>query len=78
MSNIFGFHEHRNGACKPYYLMFDLAEQFISMKAGTPKIFYIGGHSYEFDIHDTWDKMERFCKLISGHSDIFYGTNREV
>ena len=58
--------------------MFDLAEQFISMKADTPKIFYIWGHSYEFDIHDTWDKMERFCKLISGHSDIFYGTNKEV
>ena len=22
--------------------------------------------------------FEDFCRLISGHSDIFYGTNREV
>lgn len=58
--------------------MFELAEQFIKMETDTPKLFYIWGHAYEFDIHDTWDKMERFCELISGHGDIFYGTNREV
>ena len=58
--------------------MFELAEQFINLKTDTPKVFYIWGHAYEFDIHDTWDKMERFCELISGHGDIFYGTNREV
>ncbi len=27
---------------------------------------------------DFWDRMEEFCKKISGHDDIFYGTNREV
>lgn len=58
--------------------MFELAEEFIKMKPDSPKIFYIWGHAYEFDIHDTWDRMEQFCKLISGHDDIFYGTNREI
>ena len=35
---------------------------------------------YEFDYDDGiyWDKMEEFCKLISGKDDIFYGTNAEV
>ena len=58
--------------------MFELAHEFIEMKTDTPKIFYIWGHSYEFDGFDLWGKMEGFCKLISGHDDIFYGTNCEV
>lgn len=58
--------------------MFELAHQFIELKTDTPKIFYIWGHSWEYDRHSTWEKMEEFCKLISGHDDIFYGTNSEV
>lgn len=59
-------------------LMFDLAEKFIDMKPDKPQLFYIWGHSYEFDIHNDWARFEEFCKLISGHDDIFYGTNKEV
>lgn len=59
-------------------LMFQLAEEFIKLKTNKPQIFYIWGHSYEFDIHDTWDKFEQFCELISNKEDIFYGTNRQV
>lgn len=55
-----------------------LAEDFIALKPDKPQIFYIWGHSYEFDIHQSWDRFERFCGRISGHDDIFYGTNREV
>ena len=55
-----------------------MADEFLDMQAETPQLFYIWGHSYEFDINDTWDRFEAFCKKISGHSDIFYGTNREV
>ena len=58
--------------------MFEMAQRFIELKPDTPKIFYIWGHSYEFDIEDTWDKFEDFCRLISGHNDIFYGTNKEI
>ena len=55
-----------------------MADEFFALQAETPQLFYIWGHSYEFDINDTWDRFEAFCKKISGHSDIFYGTNREV
>jgi hypothetical protein len=48
------------------------------MKAETPQIFYIWGHSYEFDFAENWDEFEEFCKMMSGHDDIFYGTNKEV
>ncbi len=59
--------------------LFELGEQFISLKPDTPKLYYIWGHAYEFDIYkDAWERFEEFCKLISGKDDIFYGTNKEV
>lgn len=58
--------------------MFRLGEEFLALKPDTPKIYYIWGHSFEFDIFDTWNKMEDFLKMMSGRDDIFYGTNREV
>ena len=60
--------------------LFALAKEFIEMKTDEPKIFYIWGHSYEFDVTDRmdWEKMEEFCQLISGKDDIVYGTNTEV
>lgn len=42
------------------------------------KYFIFGGHAYEFDFENTWDKFETFLKLISNKEDIFYGTNKEV
>lgn len=59
--------------------LFSLGDEFISLKPDTPKIFYIWGHSYEFDYRpEYWDRMEEFCRMISRHEDIFYGTNSEV
>ena len=57
--------------------MLSLAEEFLASTPDTPSLFYIWGHSYEFDIHNNWDRFEEFCKMISGKSDIFYGTNKE-
>ena len=58
--------------------LFALGEQFISLQPDKPQIYYIWGHAYEFDIHGDWERFEQFCQLISGKSDIFYGTNRQV
>lgn len=60
--------------------MFELAEKFIALKTDMPQLFYIWGHSYEFDVmdHINWERFEAFCKLISGKDDIFYGTNKDV
>ncbi len=63
---------------KQFDRLYALAEQFIAMKPDTPQIFYIWGHSFEFDVDNSWEQMERFCKFIGGHEDIFYGTNREI
>ena len=66
-----------------FYLDFEnmmaLGEKFIELKAHKPQIFYIWGHAFEMDYGpDYWLRLEEFFKLISGHDDIFYGTNKEV
>ncbi len=63
---------------KEFDKMFEIGKKFIELEADKPQIFYIWGHAYEFDIYNQWGKMEEFCKMISGHNDIFYGTNKEV
>jgi peptidoglycan/xylan/chitin deacetylase (PgdA/CDA1 family) len=55
-----------------------LAEEFVNMKPTKPTIFYIWGHSYEFDVDNNWDMMERFCAFVSNRDDIYYGTNYQV
>lgn len=60
-------------------LIFRMGQEFIEMKTNTPKVFYIWGHSYEFDIYpERWEQFEEFCKMISNRSDVFYGTNKET
>lgn len=60
---------------------FELAVKFIELKPDSPKLFYVWGHSYEFDAlgeEEGWRRFDAFCKLISRRCDIFYGTNTEV
>ena len=57
---------------------FELAEKFVKMTTSKPKVFFVWGHSYEFDIHDTWDRFEEFCALLGGHDDICYTTARAL
>ncbi len=58
--------------------MFRLGEAFLALEPETPALFYVWGHSYEFDAWQFWDRFEEFCRMMSGKADIFYGTNREV
>ena len=58
--------------------LFTLADEFIKLEPDTPKLFYIWGHAYEFDIHDDWERFEEFLKLISGKNDIYYCTGSQA
>ena len=59
--------------------LFEMGESFLKTEAETPRIMYIWGHSYEFDIFpQRWKKFEEFCEMMSKHHDIFYGTNIRV
>jgi peptidoglycan/xylan/chitin deacetylase (PgdA/CDA1 family) len=59
--------------------LFELAEEFLHTDAAEdkPMLFYIWGHSYEFDVNKNWERMEKLCDMLAGREDIFYGTNSE-
>ena len=58
--------------------VFELLDEFLDGPKEEPQLFYLWGHSYEFDGNGNWDRLEKICKRVSGRKDIFFGTNREV
>ncbi len=56
-----------------------VVDKFLSLEREEPSLLYIWGHSYEMEAeYISWEKFEEVCKRLSGHGDIFYGTNKEV
>ena len=41
-------------------------------------VFYLWGHSYEFDGGNNWEIIEEFAKFMGGREDIWYATNGEI
>ncbi|MBO5745756.1 MAG: polysaccharide deacetylase family protein [Clostridia bacterium] len=61
--------------------IFNLADKFLNEKPGAkenPWLFYVWGHSYEFNQRNDWDRMEQICEKVSGHDDVWYATNMEI
>ena len=58
--------------------IFELGKQFLDLSTDEKKIFYIWGHSYEFDVDNGWKRMEEFLEMMSGRDDISYCTNKEA
>ena len=57
------------------------AEKFVNEKPGrgrAPWLFYLWGHSYEFESDDNWDVIERFCETVGGRDDIWYASNLAI
>lgn len=58
--------------------------EFLAAKApqyfsgAVPKLFYLWGHSYEFNNNNNWAVIEDFCKTAAHHPDIWYATNLEI
>lgn len=42
------------------------------------RLFYIWGHSYEFDNNNNWEHIEEICKKLSNNDEIWYATNIEI
>lgn len=64
--------------------LIELADKFISsspdaeFKNREPWLFYIWGHSYEFDDDDNWNLIEEAAQKLSGRADTWYATNGEI
>lgn len=43
-----------------------------------PKLFYLWGHSYEFNDNNNWEIIEEFAEYIGGRDDVWYATNIEI
>ena len=57
----------------------DLYKEFIkNHKTQYMYLFYVWGHSYEFERDDNWNIIEKFSKKIGNKSDIWYATNIEI
>ncbi len=56
-----------------------LCDRFLASKAPfNLELFYLWGHSYEFEQHDNWNVIRAFCEKMSGKKDIWYATNLQI
>lgn len=70
---------HNNSEIFDYikkFTEFDPSTLYYSAKG--PKLFYIWGHSYEYENARNWDRLEEICKRLGGREDIWYATNIEI
>lgn len=56
-----------------------LADKFLGLNvAAAPQMFYLWGHTFEFESDDNWDVIEKFFDKMAGREDIWYATNIQV
>lgn len=65
--------------------LMELAEKFINTDVNNsnsaekaPLLFYVWGHTFEFNNNDNWHIMEDFAKVISNKPQVWYATNIEI
>ena len=56
-----------------------LAEQFLEdSRYHHPKLFYLWGHTYEFDDDRNWEVIEKFAEFIGNRDNIWYASNMQI
>lgn len=45
---------------------------------GMPRLFYLWGHTYEFDRDNNWELLDEICEKLGGKDNIWYATNGEI
>ena len=58
--------------------LMNLARKFAEGKPYRPQMFYLWGHSYEFESDNNWHVIEEFAEYIGGRDDIWYATNIQI
>lgn len=59
--------------------LLELCDEFLQMEpAKNPAMFYLWGHTYEFEQANNWHVIEEFLNKMKGHEDIWYATNMDV
>lgn len=58
--------------------LFNLLSDFLNTKIDTTKLFYLWGHSCEFENDNNWEILEEFCKKVSSSDEVWCATNGEI
>ena len=59
--------------------LFELLDEFLNPKViRKSMLFYLWGHSYEFDNDNNWERIEEFAKKAGNRDDVWYATNIEI
>lgn len=66
--------------------IFEYIDEFVSLDipnikycaARQPRLFYIWGHSYEYDRSNNWDRLDEICEKLGNKEDTWYATNIEI
>ena len=62
----------------------EITDEFLNDEDGwccwwhNPRLFFLWGHSYEFNDNDNWEIIESFAEKVGNRPDIWYATNGEV
>ncbi|WP_206438402.1 polysaccharide deacetylase family protein [Paenibacillus whitsoniae] len=61
-------------------MMVELADKFNQLEQRHTRmaLFYVWGHSYEFENDNNWELIDRFGEKVGGKDDIWYATNAEI
>lgn len=66
-------------------LVMDYIDKFISLDNQNcyrsrrgPKLFYMWGHSTEFEKKQSWEFLEEICRKLGNREEIWYATNIEI
>ena len=49
-----------------------------ALKNKQPYLFYVWGHSYEFEDANNWHIIENLCAQVGNREDVWYATNIEI
>ena len=67
------------GTCRHMHpCLMDFAKEFIENDMDKASLFYVWGHSYEFNDNDDWHVIENLAEYVGGKKDIWYATNGEI
>jgi len=59
--------------------LMELAKNFLEQPSwGAPWMFYLWGHSYEFEAANNWNVIEEFAEYMGGRETVWYATNIEI
>ena len=62
-----------------------MIEKFVSMDVNKcycgerqPRLFFVWGHSFEFDNNNNWELLDEICEGLSGREDTWYASNIDI